>query len=103
MNVKVGDLARVVAPYYTGGRGAFVTVTAFVPGNTEVFLHGRHFIPNGNPAWVVDGWVRALSLGVETLVGPQLVISDNCLRRVDPPAEGDTLPPVAVPKELEKV
>jgi hypothetical protein len=80
MNVKPGDLARVVAHYTMNGRGAFVQVVRRLL--VEEILEGQSYGPiHGHPVWVVRGWVRD-SNGV--IHGPTLGILDSCLRRVDP-------------------
>lgn len=83
MNCKPGDLAMVVAPYVPEGRGAFVVVSRLA--NSEERLNGHDVFTCCRGAWVVNGWVRG-----ETgwLVGPQVVIGDECLRPIGG-TEGD--------------
>jgi hypothetical protein len=85
MNVQPGDMARVVAPYCEAGRGAIVSVLRPMLGAETFGTSSYAFQPD---SWVVQGWVRDESGFPQ---GPQLVIFDNCLRRVDPftGAEGD--------------
>jgi hypothetical protein len=75
MNVKPGDLARVVAPYHAEGRGAFVVVRGPAIGRDP---YPGFSNDTGRWAWLCDGYVRA-SRRIE---GPAVVIYDHCLRAV---------------------
>ena len=103
MNVKPGDLARVVAPYDKNGRGAFVKVIRAAIGRAHRLGENVFVRTTDLPAWVVEGWVRG---DRNVPVGPQLVIHDRCLRRVDPgKATDETLSwkevPAGKPQEIE--
>lgn len=88
MNVGPNDLAKIVAPFRDPGCGQIVRVLrAYVPGE-EV---GGVECAGPFPAWVCFGFVRIHVTGednkpVERTLGPEVVISDHCLRRVEPPA-----------------
>lgn len=79
MNVAPGQLARVVAPFELVGRQAFVIVRRAWRGES---VGGYLFTQGGGPAWVCSGWVRFD--GSEEPLGPEVVLSDLCLRRVSP-------------------
>jgi hypothetical protein len=90
-NVKPGDLAMVAAPFAPCGRGTFVTVVRAASLEREE-LSGRMFEdePRGSgQAWVCEGFVRWDYRGHERVIGPLTAILDCCLRRIDPPDEGD--------------
>ena len=82
MNVKPGDLARVVAPYTPNGRGAFVVVERDGTKDDCKRLYYDESAPYG---WLCSGYVRDIE---GTLLGPELLIYDECLRHVDP-GEGE--------------
>lgn len=97
MNCKPGDLARVVAPYVTPGRGAFVTVVK-AADRGEYRAYGSLWEIDG-PAWVCEGWVRDVDGVVR---GPLRIIGDRCLCRVDPGRAEEETPAVAeLPQPVE--
>lgn len=83
-NVRPGDLARVVAPYFGPGRGAVVTVLARRIGEGTVC---GNFFGYWDPCWLVQGWVHSEG----GLMGPMLVIGDESLRRIPPKEVADAI------------
>lgn len=80
-NVNAGDMARVVAPYVLPGRGSIVTVVR--AANPIEKLGDREYEISGHfgVGWVVSGWVRDED---DEVCGPQVVIGDDCLRKINP-------------------
>ncbi len=83
MNVDPGQLARIVEPFHTAGRGAFVIVRRPWRGERV----GEYWFTYGGPAWVCSGWVHFE--GAVRPIGPEVVIADQCLRRVNPGHQHD--------------
>jgi hypothetical protein len=88
MNVKPGDIAMVKAPYVEPGRGAIVEVVRRA-GERE-WLSGREYRRREGycVGWVVRGWVRNAD---GNLRGPELAISDVCLRPLRDSDEEDEM------------
>jgi hypothetical protein len=98
-NVKPGDIAMVKAPYVEQGRGAIVVVERLAGIREE--LSGCVYVWQSEygHGWVVRGWVKARS-GFRQ--GPQLVISDQCLRPLrDTDGEDEVLRLAGKPKSAE--
>ena len=77
-NVKPGDLAYIVAPYFIGGRGRFVTVVRQATGED---LRANRTIPRGNElCWYVTGDVVTASGSYR-----EGIICDDVLRPICPP------------------
>lgn len=88
-NVNAGDLARVVRPFVWEGVGAIVTVVEKYTSQL-IYHSGRIWKvnPDAGLLWLCDGWVRQVieNWGEPdkiTLLGPQVVISDHCLRKLE--------------------
>jgi hypothetical protein len=75
MNVKPGDLARVVAPFVMSGRGAVVRVVR--PSHGKEPLGDTVFEGSSRASWVCEGYVRWEN---NRLHGPLIAIEDRCLR-----------------------
>lgn len=75
MNVKPGDLARVVAPFVMSGRGAVVRVVR--PSHGREDLGDTVFEGSPRASWVCEGYVRWEN---GRLKGPLVAIEDQCLR-----------------------
>lgn len=89
MNVKPGDLARIVAPYHPNGRGSIVAVIepALPDPVGMLSIGGVNYFILGN-AWVVHGWVKNWK-GIA--IGPLTVVEDGSLRRIPPLGEDETI------------
>lgn len=84
MNVKPGDIARVVAPYVIQGRGAIVEVVRLA--SVEDYPRLGFARPSGS-GWLVSGWVRDSS---DRLHGHEAIIGDIFLRPLPPPETEST-------------